>query len=473
MSTAEARRIAERTFDRAGVTSFSVPVLLGKTAFCGLLAIIILAAFPNGTVEVWHKAAVISGIAFVALIRIVARIAAGSFRIAEPGLLAPMVGVMLVAVVQCIPSPVTGTVISRDPYETRAFILVLGSLIVCGEVLFTYATNVSRLKILTLLVIAVAAGSALFGFLWELLAGSDYNIFASYVRPHQGYAQFINRNHFAVLVEMALGLLIGLLLKAQLNEKQRFFGWVLAGGLIYSLIAASSRGGLVSLAGLAVFAVFLHVFTKDSDRRERPRRFTALTKFAAASGICVLVFGLIVFMAAFVGGDRLASRFEKTDAEIATIDTTRTNRNLIWVSTIDLIKAEPILGVGFGAYEAAITGYDRSNGTAALKQAHNEYLEVPANGGLIGTLAFIVFGVLVAVRIKRNLMSADRMRSAYTFGAAVGIFGVMVHSLVDFGLHVMVNALLFVVMIVIAAAEITTLRRKGTVSHAERYLAKD
>lgn len=473
MGAAETLYVAEETSDQLGDRSFSISLLLGRLAFYGLLIVVVLAAFPNGTVEVWHKAAVISAIAVVGLIRIVSGLGQGTFRISEHGLIAPPVCVVLIAAVQCIPFTVTASV---DPYETRGFILVFGSLIVCGEVLFTYTTSVSCLRTLVILVIMVATGSSLFGFLWELLAGSDYNIFALYVRPHQGYAQFINRNHFALLVEMGVGLLIGLLLRARLNEAQRFFGWVLAGGLIYSLIAASSRGGLVSLVGLAVFAVFLHVFTGGRNEivphgaNQTRRRFAPLNRFAAAFGICVLVVSLIAFLAAFVGGDQLASRFEKADAEVAAIDSTRTNRHLIWASTIDLIAARPLLGVGFGAYEAAITNYDRSNGTTALKQAHNEYLEILSNGGVIGTVPFLALAVLVFARTKRNLASADPVRSAYTFGAAVGIFGVLVHSLVDFGLHVLVNALLFVVMIVIATAEIAHPQRRREPSFIRRSI---
>ncbi|MFN2514435.1 MAG: hypothetical protein ABR568_23865, partial [Pyrinomonadaceae bacterium] len=52
-----------------------------------------------------------------------------------------------------------------------------------------------------------------------------------------------------------------------------------------------------------------------------------------------------------------------------------------------------------------------------------------------------------------NLRSPSRFRRAACLGAAIGIAGVAVHSLVDFGLHTIVNALVFTTLIVIATSK--------------------
>jgi len=59
---------------------------------------------------------------------------------------------------------------------------------------------------------------------------------------------------------------------------------------------------------------------------------------------------------------------------------------------------------------------------------------------------------------RRNLKSADRFGRAARFGAVIGIAGVAVHSLVDFGLHLMANALVFTILIMIATAKIDSER---------------
>jgi phosphotransferase system glucose/maltose/N-acetylglucosamine-specific IIC component len=65
----------------------------------------------------------------------------------------------------------------------------------------------------------------------------------------------------------------------------------------------------------------------------------------------------------------------------------------------------------------------------------------------------IWFAVVVLKRVRVSLGSPNRFRRAASLGAAIGIAGVAVHSLVDFGLHTMVNALVFTTLIVIATSK--------------------
>ena len=53
-------------------------------------------------------------------------------------------------------------------------------------------------------------------------------------------------------------------------------------------------------------------------------------------------------------------------------------------------------------------------------------------------------------RAREQLRSTDQFRRAACFGALVGLFGVACHSLVDFGLHITINALVFTALVAIA-----------------------
>jgi O-antigen ligase len=448
---------ANDLFYETGGVRRAVSRRLGQTAFYGSIITILLAVGPYGTVGAWHKDVLVFAISVLGVFRLLDGLIRGSFRIAEPLLLAPLLGILVLAAAQLVPSRLSGATISLDPYETRSFIMIFGSLIVCGEILFTYTDSVFRLKALVALVIFAAVGSATFGFLREQVLSTENWLLADYFSAEQGYAQFINRNHFAVMIEMAIGLIFGILMKAELSEMTRFFGWVLCGTLIYSMIAANSRGGLMSLAALAIIAVFVHLMTrrKDADRKHRDTAKHFLKRrILIASGSCVLVFALIVVMVAFVGGDAVVTRIEKVGGEVETLDTSGINRNRIWYSTVEMIKARPVFGSGLGSYEVAITEFDTSDGTYTLRQAHNDYLEVLASAGIIGFLLFTAFAAFVVVRTTKIFRLSDPFRTSCCFGAAIGLLGVLVHSLVDFGLHVPVNALLFVVLIVIATVRI-------------------
>jgi O-antigen ligase len=153
----------------------------------------------------------------------------------------------------------------------------------------------------------------------------------------------------------------------------------------------------------------------------------------------------------WMGGDRLASRFEPGGKEA---DPAAVSRKEIWQATWEMSKAHPIAGVGMGGFWVAIPGYHKASGTLVPQETHNDYLELLASGGVIGAAIGIWFVTMLFNRTWTNFRSSNRFRRAASFGAALGIIGVGVHSLVDFGLHMIVNALIFMALIVIATTDL-------------------
>ena len=119
-----------------------------------------------------------------------------------------------------------------------------------------------------------------------------------------------------------------------------------------------------------------------------------------------------------------------------------------------MFAAHPIVGVGLGAYWIGITAYHEASGLMTPQEAHNDYLELLSSGGLIGLALGIWFAVAVVRRIRQNLSTDIGYKRAVRLGAVLGITGVAAHSLVDFGLHIMTNAVVFIVLIMIATSTI-------------------
>jgi O-antigen ligase len=125
-----------------------------------------------------------------------------------------------------------------------------------------------------------------------------------------------------------------------------------------------------------------------------------------------------------------------------------------------MFKANPISGVGLGAYWAAITEYHDASGSLTPQEAHNDYLELLASGGVVGAGLGCWFLIVLAKRIKANLRSANSFRRGVRYGAILGVIGVLIHSLFDFGLHMLVNALVFAALVVIATQSLTEHRSR-------------
>ena len=81
-----------------------------------------------------------------------------------------------------------------------------------------------------------------------------------------------------------------------------------------------------------------------------------------------------------------------------------------------------------------------------LEQAHNDYLQIVSDTGVVGATIGLAFVVLLFVRALRRARSQDDFRRGLALASLGGCFAVLVHSLFDFTLHTTANALLFLIL---------------------------
>jgi O-antigen ligase len=122
------------------------------------------------------------------------------------------------------------------------------------------------------------------------------------------------------------------------------------------------------------------------------------------------------------------------------------SRGWIWRDTIEMIRANWVTGVGLGAYHTTYPIYSKQDGLIVVSQAHNEYLQALADGGIIAALIVIWFFYLVVRDTARAIRHRDPLKAGTGLGCAGGIFALLVHSLFDFNLQLPSNALLFLVL---------------------------
>jgi len=440
---------------------FNAGAIAERTVFYGLLLTIFLTAIPYGTVDPWFKSLFVVLICIFAAFRIVLSVLVGKGAelFADRLFFAPLLGILLLAVIQII--PFRNSVISLDVFETKSFIVTFAALILTGEILLHYTTTAKRLRNLIYLVLIIGIGSAAFGLL-RLQFSFESFFSTDILGENVQYAQFVNRNHFAYLMEMTLGLLIGLLLRAKISKWLKPAFWVMIALVFSSVILTNSRGGILSAAGIVVFAAFIYFLTGKKNPRSTwgknlfsdTNGGSRLKTILVALSFMALLFGVAVFTVAFVGGDSAAGRLGEIQNEIQDNNERKKLRRIdIWEATWELIKDNPVVGIGFGAYPSAITRYDTAPGKMSLQQAHNDYLELMAAGGLTAVLLMLFFIIIVVKRILKQFFSPNKFRRASCFGAVLGICGVFLHSITDFGLHVLVNALVLTILVVIAAAD--------------------
>jgi O-antigen ligase len=452
--------------DRSAVR-MRVASVLGTTIFIALLGLIFLTAIPYGSTQAWWKAAFVCLVFALAILWLIEGSISQVWLQDSWSLVLPLAALALFSFLQTIP---TGNAVSNpggisfnpwnaisaDPYQTRFFALLLLALTLSGVMLARYATSEKRLRIVINFVILLGVANALFAIVRQTTQRGDG--FGLPLLLHDvGYGQFINKNHFAYLMEMSLGLALGLVLGGGIKRDQALIYLAALLPIWTGLVLCGSRGGLVAMMAQLIVAVLLFSVGRRRSSRASQSRLLILTRSWPLRVGLILVLVVGVFLGTiWLGGDKLATSIEASRNELSVeADGLRNgaSRNEIWKATWRMFTAHPVLGVGLAGYWAAIPAYHNASGAMTPQEAHNDYLELLASGGLLALALGIWFAVIVFKRTRENLAARNRFRRAACLGAAIGIAGVAVHSLVDFGLHAIVNALVFTTLIVIATSK--------------------
>jgi len=441
--------------------------VLGTIVFVSLLLLIVLTAIPYGTAEAWWKAFFVCAVFALAIIWLVEGLLSESSIISGWSLVVPIAALALLSFLQTLsirhsgsqPGAITvapWTAISVDPYQTRFFMAQLLALMLAGIFLIRYVSTEGRLRTLINVVIGVAVASAIFGILRQ--TAQHQPGFALPLLPLEGgYGQFINRNHFAFLMEMGFGLTLGMILGGVKKREQTLIYFAALLPMWTGLVLCGSRGGLIAMLAQVVTATLMFgmVVRRDHAFDSSSRTLRVIQSWPMRVVLLLVLICGVVFGTLWLGGDRLATRIEESrrDFNLET-DALRqgASRNEIWRLTLRMFAAHPILGVGMGAYWVAVPTFHNASGTTTPQEAHNDYLELLASGGLVGMAIVVWFAVGVFRKTRENLRSSHGFRRAAAFGAMIGIVGVAVHSLVDFGLHMIVNALVFTTLVTIATS---------------------
>jgi O-antigen ligase len=251
---------------------------------------------------------------------------------------------------------------------------------------------------------------------------------------------------------LTFGLPGGLLFSGAVDKQTRLLYLFAAGLMGVALVMTTSRGGIISLV-LEIFflVVVTGIWRTQNERHERHERrktkaASRLKGVATRIGLATALLVGLFFGVLWLGGEFSINRF----IDSVNTDDPTTGRAHFWSVTLDIIKAHPYVGTGLGAFGVVYTRYDSRNGLFRLEQAHNDYLQVLSDAGIIGGVLALSFVVLLFYKAISRAKSRDDFRRGVALAALSGCFAVMVHSFFDFTLHTTSNALLFLVTAALA-----------------------
>ncbi len=442
----------------------------------GLLAAIVFTALAYGTVEPWSLA--VFGLVMVALLILWAIKGAADRRLTinVPSTALPLAALLLLGGLQSISvADETGKrfSISLDVEATRLALEVLLVLFIALLMAANFLTGSRRLAWLRNFLVFFGLALAVFGlvqhFAWN---GKYYWVFEPSIPPPSPFGPFVNHNHFAGYMELLAPIPVALILtRAVRGELSILYGFA-AAIMGVATVVSLSRGGSVSLIAGLMFVVALGVKPANGARfGESGRlgfRLPPAVARAGALAVIILTIGVGVW---WVGADPVIRRVEKGElimnapSKDPGKETFFQSRGWIWRDSVAMIRDNWVTGVGLGAFQTAYPIYSQHDGTLLVSQAHNDYLQILTDGGILGALIALWFLFLVVRDIARALRHRDSMMAGMALGCAGGLFALLVHSLFDFNLQLPSNALLFLVLTSVVS-QVAAAASEGKVSQA-------
>jgi O-antigen ligase len=253
------------------------------------------------------------------------------------------------------------------------------------------------------------------------------------------YGPYVNRNHYAGLMEMLIPFPLVLAVSHFTDGNRRIAFTAIAALMAGSIFLSGSRGGMVAFCAQMVVLTVLLVRSKHGSWR----------KPLMLGAFLVLVIGFLVW----VGGNEVTRRLVSIHSEART-EISGGLRLTIDRDCLRMISKRPFLGWGLGSFPIAYPQFRSFYTTFFVNQAHNDYLQMVVEMGIAGLAVAIWFFVLMFRQAASKLKNwGETTTGALTVAALLGCVGILVHSLVDFNLQIPANAALFFVLCGIAAAQ--------------------
>nr|RPI54480.1 MAG: O-antigen ligase domain-containing protein [Chloroflexota bacterium] len=297
---------------------------------------------------------------------------------------------------------------------------------------------------------ALAALQGIYQFLFRvgpeafiLPGGSFMRAYGTFEQPNP-YGGYLG-----LTLPVAAGLAVAWLLRVGGRLPSRWLGLALGcGGLMLAaLIMSWSRGAWLGFAA-ALAAMAIAVAARSGRGAVLAMTLLAILAYVLlAGGVAALPPSIVARFADLapqlgLGGLGDVRGAEITDANFAVLE-----RMAHWQSALAMWTDHPWLGVGIGHYEPAHGRYALPLWPYPLGHAHNYYLNVAAETGLLGLLAYLLLWSLALL----GAWCAVRRAKGWSFGLALGILGVLVHlSVHNFFDNLYIHAMYLQVAILLA-----------------------
>jgi len=408
------------------------PLLTNSILLAGTGCVLLLAPLAFGAVEPWSIFALEACAVLLVIGWGVRQWLHQHLDVTNHVLYPPMAAFFCLAALQWI----TGSTAYR--YETYTHLLLYAAY---GMLVFVVTQTLRRSSQFEWLAKAITVyGAAVASF--AVLQGIAPNGKLYWIWPaEQGgaiYGPYVNHNHYAGLMEMLAPFPLVLASSRFTDGNRKLFVMTIAALMAGSIFLSGSRGGMFAFIAQVIVLALLIIRSRKAN----------WTQHLILAGFLILVVAFLVWLGGNQLTHRLASIHAETHAEIS-----GGTRVTIDKDCLRMFLKKPVLGWGLGTFATVYPGFRSFYSTFFVNQAHNDYLQLLVETGLLGFAIAIWFLVRLFRQAATKLKDwTEHSTGTLTVAALLGCIGILVHSFVDFNLQIPANAALFYVLCGIAAS---------------------
>lgn len=261
------------------------------------------------------------------------------------------------------------------------------------------------------------------------------------------YGPYINHNHYAGLMEMLAPIPLVFAFSQFARRRERWIAASIAAFMGATIFLCGSRGGMLAFAvEIAILAAFIF---REHKKQGAAVLFTAFV---------LITVGVVAWTGAHEVGSRLATLSSDSHAELSADIRLQIDRD-----TLNMVRQRPLLGWGQGTFAEVYPRFRSFYTDSAVNAAHNDFLQVLAETGIIG-FGIMIWFLICVLRLAwgKSHKWPSNINGAVSVAALVGICGILVHSFFDFNMQIPANAALFFSLSTVAALEprFTSRRRR-------------
>jgi O-antigen ligase len=402
-----------------------------------LLAGLLAAPLALGAVVAWAWAGITLLAAALLILWGMEQIKQGQVRIVWSPLYGPVILFALGAAAQFLAGLTFDRIAAREAFIKVSTDLLL--FLLAAQLFANAPRSVWRGWVAAVTVFAFAL--SLLAIL-QNLSGGDRIYWVIETSTGRSFGPYVNRNHFAGLMEMLLPLgIAGLLARRERGSFRAFmvFGLVVAAA---SLLLSGSRGGAIAfLVEILILGVLLVAYSP----RGRTRAVGAVVALGLASSAALFF---------VIDPGQTSKRLATIAAIPIQPEAALAERSLVNRDALRIYADHPWTGIGLGSFGVVYPQYQSFPADRLWDHAHNDYIEALVETGTVGGVLIVAalasFFFLALARVRERL---EHETGWIQMGAAIGCCGLLVHSLVDFNLHIPANAAWFAVSAAIATTK--------------------